>query len=60
MNKSDGLIIGYDNSPNKDDTAILVVGRRVNGEIKVINAFEGADALALYEMLTTTGTGVRV
>lgn len=48
----DTLLVGVDFSG--EDTGILVVGRKdKNQAIKIVNAFAGADAHALYERLVT-------
>jgi len=49
---SESLIIGVDFSENGDN-GVLIVGRHVNGEINIINAFQGTDAKELYDKLTT-------
>ena len=49
----DSLLIGVDFS-NTDGTGVLIVGRkRMNQSVEIINAYQGDDARALYEMLTT-------
>lgn len=36
------------------DTGVLVVGRQIKaGDVEIVNAFQGANALAMYEMLST-------
>lgn len=46
------LIISMSFSPNKKD-AVLIVGKKEPGkDIDVVNAFEGDNAFALYELLT--------
>jgi hypothetical protein len=52
------VIVSWDYSRGKDKT-IAVVGRKTQGqEMKIINAFEGDDAIALVEMLHERKTGV--
>lgn len=37
-----------------EDKAVLVVGRKSEGcDVKIINAFQGEEAISLYEKLTT-------
>ena len=46
------LIISLSFSPNKKD-AVLIVGKKEPGkDVEVVNAFEGDNAFALYELLT--------
>lgn len=46
------LIVSMSFSPNKKD-AVLIVGKKEPGkDIEVVNAFEGDNAFALYELLT--------
>lgn len=46
------LIVSLSFSPSKKD-AILIVGKKEPGkDIEVVNAFEGDNAFALYELLT--------
>lgn len=53
MNKSESLIIGYDESNGKDNT-VLIVGRKKKGqEVEVINAFQGKEAYWMYQKLVT-------
>lgn len=50
---SDSLIVGFDSSAGKDGT-VLIVGRKKPREaVDVINAFNGEEALELYEKLVT-------
>lgn len=47
------LIIGYDINSSTDN-AILIVGRkRMNESTEIINAFQGKEAVELYEKLIT-------
>lgn len=53
MNKSESLIIGYDESDGRDNT-VLIVGRKKKGqEVEVINAFQGEEAYWMYQKLVT-------
>lgn len=53
MNKSESLIIGYDESNGRDHT-VLIVGRKKKGqEVEVINAFQGEEAYWMYQKLVT-------
>lgn len=46
------LIVSLSFSPTKKD-AILIVGKKEPGkDVEVVNAFEGDNAFALYELLT--------
>lgn len=49
----DALIVSVSFHPG-DDTGVLIVGRQKKGEgMKIINAFQGAEARELYDRLTT-------
>lgn len=53
MKTADTLLVGIDFSKG-EDVGVLVVGRkRPNESIDIINAFQGEEARALYERLTT-------
>ena len=50
---SDGLVIGY-NFTNGKDSAVLIVGRKKPTEqAEIINAFQGAEAIEIYNKLIT-------
>ena len=51
---SDSLIIGFNSSAGKDGT-VLIVGRKKppREAVDIINAFDGEEALELYEKLIT-------
>lgn len=49
---NDTLLVGYDFTHEKDKN-VLIVGKK-NGKVtEIINAFQGEDAKAMYELLTT-------
>lgn len=51
-NTSGAFIVSWDFSDK--DTGVLVVGRQIKaGNVEIINAFQGSDAHAIYEMLST-------
>ena len=53
MNKSESLIIGYDETNGRDNT-VLIVGRKKKGvDVEVINAFQGEEAYWMYQKLVT-------
>lgn len=52
---NESLIIGVDFS-NRDD-GVLIVGRQKNGEVTIINAFQGKEAFDIYEKLITVKKG---
>lgn len=45
------LIIGYDFT-NGEDKSVLIVGTQKDGKMSIVNAFQGDDAEAMYELLT--------
>lgn len=56
MNKPVGsYIVSWDFS-HEYDKNVLLVGEQVNGNIKIVNAFMGADAHDIYEKLTKIKT----
>ena len=51
MSKTDTLLIGFDQADNGDHP-VLIVGRKLpNQSVKIINAFQGHEAVELYEKL---------
>lgn len=53
----DSLIISIDTSNSKDNT-VLIVGRKAVGQrVEIVNAFQGEEALDLYNRLTTVKKG---
>lgn len=52
MNAADTLLIGpaFQNGP---EDGILTVAKRIDGEVKIINAFEGKEAWDIYQKLIT-------
>ena len=52
MPLNDTLLVGFDFTHEKDKN-ILIVGRRNGKAIDIINAFQGDDARALYDLLVT-------
>lgn len=52
---NESLIIGVDFS--KRDDGVLIVGRQKNGEVTIINAFQGKEAFDIYEKLITVKKG---
>lgn len=52
-NANGALIVSWDFS-NGDDSAFMLVGHKKPGEdVKVINVFQGQEALDIYKKLTT-------
>lgn len=50
-NVSDVLIVSYDNV--SDDEAVLIIGKKINGVVDIINAFHGDGASEIYSKLVT-------
>jgi len=44
------LLVGVDFT-NGEDVGVLLVGRRENGTVKIINAFQGQEAIDIYRKL---------
>ena len=52
---NESLIIGVDFS--KRDDGVLIVGRQKNGDVTIINAFQGKEAFDIYKKLITVKKG---
>lgn len=52
MKTSDGLVIGFDRT-NGIDKSVLIVGRQTKDKVDIMNAFQGEEALELYNKLIT-------
>ena len=50
---SDSLLIGFDRETPTSDPVLIVGRKRMNESVDIINAFEGKEALNIYEKLTT-------
>lgn len=52
MITSDTLLVSIDFT-NSRDTGVLIVGRKTPGQVvNIVNAFQGEEALKVYEILT--------
>lgn len=52
MNLTDSLLISIDFKKEKENT-IMIVGRKPVGKpVDIVNAFQGEEAIALWELLT--------
>ena len=49
---SDVLLVSFDFT-HGDDHQICIVGRKTGGMLEVVNAFEGDNARAIFDLLTT-------
>lgn len=51
---TDSILIGFDRKGDGIDQAVLIVGKkRPNQSVEIVNAFEGIEAIKLYEKLIT-------
>lgn len=50
---SDSLLVSYARENPYSDPILIVGRKRSNESVKIINAFEGKEALDIYEKLTT-------
>lgn len=51
---TDSILIGFDRKSDSIDQAVLIVGKkRPNQSVEIVNAFEGIEAIKLYEKLIT-------
>lgn len=57
MKVNESLIIGVDLSDDKD-AGVLIVGRQKNGEVTIVNAFQGQEAADIYRKLITVEKGM--
>lgn len=53
MGKTNGCFVVSWDFNNGEDKDLVIVGERVNGELKIINAFQGQEARDIYEKLRT-------
>lgn len=53
----DSLIISIDISNGKDNTVLIVRRKTVGQQVIIVNAFQGEEALDLYNRLTTVKKG---
>ena len=54
MQKTDSLIIGYDITTTPDgDNSVLIVGKKKGRKVDIINAFQGEEAIDIWNKLTT-------
>lgn len=51
MKSTDSVIVSWDFSRGKD-VGVLIVGHQKNGQVEVINAYQGEEAYELYRRLT--------
>ena len=51
---TDSILIGFDRKDDSINQAVLIVGKkRPNQSVEIVNAFEGIEAIELYEKLIT-------
>lgn len=51
---TDSILIGFDRKGDSGDQAVLIVGKKCpNQSVEIVNAFEGIEAIKLYEKLIT-------
>lgn len=50
---TDILLVSIDLATNDDSAVLVVVRKRPNQSVEIINAFQGEDATDLYKLLTT-------
>ena len=49
---TDSILIGFDRKGDSINQAVLIVGKkRSNQSVEIVNAFEGIEAIKLYEKL---------
>lgn len=51
MKSVGSVIVSWDFS-HGEDMGVLLVGKQVNGQVEVINAYQGEEAYELYRRLT--------
>lgn len=52
MPLNDTLLVGFDFTHDRDKN-VLIVGKKNGEKLEIINAFQGENAKAMYELLTT-------
>ena len=50
---SDAILISFARETPDSDPVLIVGRKRMNKSVEIINAFEGKEALDIYEKLTT-------
>lgn len=50
---SDTILVSFARETPDSDPVVIVGRRRMNGSTDIVNAFEGKEALDIYEKLTT-------
>lgn len=56
MKSTDSVIVSWDFSRGKD-VGVLIVGGQKNGQVDIINAYQGKEAYELYRKLTVKKKG---
>jgi len=56
LNVNECLLVSVDFTRGTD-TGVLIVGRQKEGKVDVINAFQGQEAIDIYNKLITTKNG---
>lgn len=59
MDKTNGSFIVSWDFNHGDDKDLVIVGERSNGELKIINGFQGQEARNIYEKLSTPKEGFK-
>lgn len=52
----DSVIVAIAFDPNPDNTVLTVGRKRLNESVEIINAFQGQEAIDIYNKLTTKVT----
>lgn len=50
---SDTILVSFDRETPTSDPILIVGRKRMNESVDIINAFEGQEAIDIYEKLTT-------
>ena len=53
---TDAVIVSISFNPNQENTVLVVGRKRLNETVEVINAFQGQEAIDIYNKLTTKVT----
>lgn len=59
MNKTNGCFVVSWDFNHGEDKDLVIVGERDNGELKIINGFQGQEARDIYEKLSTAKEGFK-
>lgn len=54
---SDCVLVSIDHTNGRDQTVLVVGRKRPNGSVEIVNAFQGQEAIDMYNKLITKSGG---